>query len=151
MSDEFKSNGLEEGRAVPEPLLRWTGTLLNRSGQKVRDLFENRMSGSGLKSKHYSALILLEDGAKTQIELGRMLWVDRTSMVALVDELEASGDAKRERHPEDRRAYLIGLTEQGQVTLAKARHIADEVEGEIFSALSDEEREQLRELLTRLI
>ncbi len=151
MTDEFNSTQEEQGRTVPEPLLRWTGTLLNRSAQKVRDLFEGRMSGSGLKSKHYSALILLEDGAKTQVELGRMLWVDRTSMVALVDELEDSGDAKRERHPDDRRTYLVGLTDQGRATLAKATSIADEVEREIFSALSEAEREQLRRLLTRLI
>ncbi|RYX84728.1 MarR family transcriptional regulator [bacterium] len=151
MTDELKEDGYEEKRIVPEPLMRWTGAILGRASQKVRDSFENRMSGSCLKSRHYGALILLEDGAKTQIELGRLLWIDRTTMVALVDELEKSGDVKRERHPEDRRAYLIQLTEQGQVTLARARQIADEVEDEIFSALSDQEREQLRELLGRLI
>ncbi|BCM93254.1 transcriptional regulator SlyA [Abditibacteriota bacterium] len=151
MTDELEEKCGDARRSVPEPLLRWTGALLSRASQRVRDSFENRMSGSSLKSKHYGALILLEDGPKTQIELGRQLWVDRTSMVALVDELESSGDVKRERHPEDRRAYLIQLTEQGQTTLKRAREIADEVENEIFSTLSDTERNQLRGLLARLI
>ncbi|RYZ77982.1 MAG: MarR family transcriptional regulator [Proteobacteria bacterium] len=150
MTDELEDS-IEEKRVVPEPLMRWTGAILSRASQRVRDSFENRMSGSCLKSKHYGALILLEDGPKTQIELGRQLWVDRTSMVALVDELERSGDVKREKHPDDRRAYLIQLTEQGKTSLQHAREIADEVEDEIFSALSEEEREQLRELLARLI
>jgi DNA-binding MarR family transcriptional regulator len=150
MSDEFKGNDTA-GRTVPEPLLRWTGSLLNRAAQKVRDSFEGRMSGSGLKSKHYSALILLDHTPATQVELGRMLWVDRTSMVTLVDELEASGDVRRERQRGDRRAYSLSLTEQGRETLERARAIADEVEAEIFSGLSPEEREQLRALLARLI
>ncbi len=150
MSDEFKENEVA-ARTIPEPLLHWTGVLLNRSAQKVRDAVEGRMSGSGLKSKHVSALILLDHAPATQIELGRMLWVDRTSMVALVDELEASGDVRRERHPEDRRAYSLSLTEQGRETLGHGRRIADEVEAEIFSGLSSEEREQLRALLARLI
>ncbi len=151
MTDELVEKCCEDKRSVPEPMMRWTGAILGRVSQKVRDSFENRMSGSILKSKHYGALILLEDGPKTQIDLGRQLWVDRTSMVALVDDLEKNGDVKRERHPEDRRAYLIQLTEQGITTLARAREIADEVEDEIFSALSDEERDQLRRLLARLI
>lgn len=61
-------------RTIPEPLLRWTGVLLNRSAQKARDALEGRMSGSGLKAKHVSALILLDAAPATQIELGRMLW-----------------------------------------------------------------------------
>ncbi len=149
MTDKFPEE--VEARTVAEPLLRWTGSLLNRSAQKVRDSFEGRMSGSGLKSKHYSALILLDQAPATQIELGRMLWIDRTSMVALVDELERSGDVLRERHPDDRRAYALSLTPQGRETLGHARRIADEVEAEIFSPLSPEEREQLRALLSRLI
>ena len=151
MTDELKREVCEEKRDIPEPLMRWTGAILSRASQRVRDCFESRTSDSCLKSKHYGALILLEDGPKTQIELGRQLWIDRTSMVALVDELEKSGNVKRERHPEDRRAYLIQLTEQGKVSLARARDIADAVEDEIFSALTDEERDQLRRLLAQLI
>ena len=151
MTDEILTAHPAEDLTVPEPLLRWTGALLGRAAQKVRDSFESHFKGSGLKAKHYSALILLDDGPKTQIELGRMLWVDRTSMVSLVDALESSGDVRRERHPEDRRAYLLQLTDQGRATLVHARQVADEVEREIFSALSDDERAQLRGLLARLL
>ncbi len=139
-----------ETRTVPEPLLRWTGALLNRSAQKVRDLFENRMSGSGLTSKHCSAIMLLDNGAKTPVELGRMLWVDRASMMTMLAELEESGNVQRENEAPNEQ-LRIELSEQGRETLARARQIADEVEAEIFSALSDEEREQLRGLLARLI
>ena len=151
MTDELKVVEYDRVRAVPELLKRWTAALLGRAAQRVRESFEYRMSESGLKSKHYGALILLEDGPLTQIELARLLWVDRTTMVAIVDDLEASGNVKRERHPEDRRAYALHLTALGRESLAKAQRIADEVESEIFSALSDDERQQLRELLSRLI
>lgn len=150
MIDDFQEGELAP-RTIPEPLLRWTGVLLNRSAQKVRDAVEGRMSGSGLKAKHVSTLILLDVAPATQIELGRMLWVDRTSMSAMIADLEASGAVVRERQRGDRRADALSLTEQGRETLGHARRIADEVEAEIFSPLSQEERELLRALLARLI
>lgn len=71
-------------------------------------------------------------------------------MSAMIDDLEASGDALRERQRGDRRA-LVSLTERGRETLSHARRIVDEVEAEIFAPLSGDERELLRALLARLI
>ena len=40
--------------------------------------------------------------------------VDRTTMVAIVDELEAAGFVDRQRNPEDRRAYALEATDAGR-------------------------------------
>jgi len=150
MTDDIAEQEIA-GRAVPEPLKKWTGTLLNRTTQKLLECFESRINGSGLKAKHFTALVLLENAPTTQIELGRMLWVDRTSMTAMVDELEARDYVRREKHPADRRAYLVTLTAHGKQTLDRVRRVADETEAEVLSPLSPDELETLRALLARLV
>jgi DNA-binding MarR family transcriptional regulator len=49
----------------------------------------------------------------TQAALGEALRIDRTTMVALIDELEARGYVQRKRHPDDRRAFLVHPTKAG--------------------------------------
>src|SRR3954469_22897037 len=51
-------------------------------------------------------LIAARDGAIQQ-ELGAAMGVDPSTMVALIDELERAGLAKRRPHPTDRRARAV--------------------------------------------
>jgi DNA-binding MarR family transcriptional regulator len=48
-----------------------------------------------------------ERGSLSQQAIGERLRIDRTTMVALIDDLERGGYVKRERNPHDRRAYVI--------------------------------------------
>jgi DNA-binding MarR family transcriptional regulator len=50
------------------------------------------------------------------------LRIDRTTMVALLDDLEAKGYVARQRHPHDRRAFLVHPTDSGR--LAKVDAVA---------------------------
>jgi DNA-binding MarR family transcriptional regulator len=77
---------------------------------------------------------LVESAPNTQIELGRMLWIDRTSMTAMIDDLEARDYVRRERHPDDRRAYLVSLTRTASKRL-RARVVADETEAEVLAPI----------------
>ena len=49
----------------------------------------------------------------TQQQLGRAIGMDPSSMVSTIDELEAKGWVERRRHPTDRRAYALHITERG--------------------------------------
>lgn len=143
----------ERERAAPIPpvLGRWTATLLSRAAQRLREQFEERIAPLGLRSKHYGALVLLQNGPLTQVEIGRSLWVDRTSMVAIVDDLTRLGLVERARHPEDRRAYAVTLTAQGRVVLEEATGAVEAVEAHCFAPLSAAERAQLRSLLQKIL
>src|SRR5215469_925915 len=57
------------------------------------------------------------------LTLGDMLRVDRTTMVSLVDDLERKGYVVRQRHPRDRRAFLVQPTEAGRAAKAQAMAI----------------------------
>ena len=57
----------------------------------------------------------------TQKALEDMLRIDRTTMVALIDDLERTGFVIRQCHPRDRRAFLVWPTESGRTaTTARA-------------------------------
>ncbi len=129
---------------------RWTGTLLSRAAQRLREDFEARLSDLELKSKHYGILIALRDGPLTQVELGRALWIDRTTMVSMIDELARLELVERAAHPEDRRAHAVTLTAKGIEVERAATKAADEVEAEFFATLSEKERATLRELLDKI-
>lgn len=152
MVDE-KSEGcsIRQEREIPRALGRWTATLLSRAAQQMRERFEERIAPLGLKSKHYGTLILLQDGPMTQVEIGRSLWVDRTTMVGLVDDLMHAGLVERARHPEDRRAHAVTLTDRGREALEQATKMVDETEADFFAPLSVDEREQLRTLLLKIL
>src|SRR3954471_1732542 len=81
-------------------------------------------------------LIAARDGAIQQ-ELGAAMGVDPSTMVALIDELERAGLAKRRPHPTDRRARAVTITPKGRRVLEQGRRMASQVEDEVLGGLSD--------------
>ena len=62
--------------------------------------------------------------------------VDPSTMVQLVDELEAAGLAKRRPHPRDRRAREVVLTAKGRRLRERGRQMAGQVENEVLGGLT---------------
>ena len=59
-----------------------------------------------------------------QQQIGSAMRIDPSTMVALVDQLEGAGLAKRRPHPQDRRAREVLITPKGRRTLMRARELA---------------------------
>ena len=57
---------------------------------------------------------------------------------------------QRRRHPTDRRAHALHITDEGRQTLARGRRLAGAAQNELLAPLDDAERAQLHELLLRL-
>src|SRR5689334_21859723 len=57
--------------------------------------------------------VLYHGGPVTQAHLAEAVGVTPRNVTTLVDALEATGFARREPHPTDRRAVLVHLTERG--------------------------------------
>ena len=105
-----------------------------------------------LTGKHLGLLsVIIDEGPLSQQALGQRVGVDRTTVVAVVDDLEAAGFVQRRRNPEDRRAYALEATSAGRSWQAKARNAVIEAEREILAPLSPAERRQLVELLQRVL
>jgi DNA-binding MarR family transcriptional regulator len=86
----------------------------------------------------------------TQQDLADHSRVDRSSMVAVLDELESRGLAERRPDPADRRKRSIHLTDEGRAQLKQMRAIARQVGEQTFAALTPDERATLHQLLRKL-
>ena len=86
-----------------------------------------------------------------QQELGSAMGVDPSTMVSLIDQLEAAGLAKRRPHPTDRRAREVVITPKGRRALERGRQMANQVEDEVLRGLSATERRELLSLLRRAL
>jgi DNA-binding MarR family transcriptional regulator len=86
-----------------------------------------------------------------QQELGSAMGIDPSTMVALIDQLEGAGLAKRRPSARDRRAREVTITPKGRRVLERARKAAAQVEDEVLRGLSGAERSQLLTLLRRAL
>jgi DNA-binding MarR family transcriptional regulator len=132
-------------------LVRNTGYLLSRMGFYASRHFAQRLETLGLTPRMWGAMNVLDhEGAVTQQQLGRAIAMDPSTVVATIDELEARGWVERRRHPHDRRAHALHITDGGRDTLARGRQLARGAQEELLAPLSEPERAQLHELLLRL-
>jgi MarR family transcriptional regulator, lower aerobic nicotinate degradation pathway regulator len=94
---------------------------------------------------------LSESGPLSQQDLGRALRINPSNLVGLLDLLEADGMLVRVRDTHDRRRHLVTITPLGRRRLIRAWEAAEAAESDLLSPLSDQEREQLRSMLERLV
>jgi DNA-binding MarR family transcriptional regulator len=120
-------------------------------GHVAAKQFAAKMEVLGLTPRMWGALNVLDaEGEITQQTLGKCTGIDPSSMVSTIDDLEAAGLVERRRHPSDRRAHALHVTELGCETLAKGRALARHAQEDLLAPLSTEERRQLHDLLFRL-
>jgi DNA-binding MarR family transcriptional regulator len=137
--------------SVPAPSER-AGGLLFLASQAAQQLANERLSPLGITAREFGVLTLLASaGELSQQAIGEKLRIDRTTMVAMIDALERAGLARRERDPNDRRAYAVKLTPRGRTKQRRAAETLDNARDEFFAPLSKREREQLLALLKRLV
>jgi DNA-binding MarR family transcriptional regulator len=145
--------------ALPASLHRRLGGVLSWAAENAQEVANRALEPLGLTVKHFVVMTFLryeteregEREALSQQAIGERLRIDRTTMVALIDSLERAGYVKRERNPDDRRAYVIMLTPAGKKAQARAEKAVDAHALEFFGRLSEAERAELHRLLTCLI
>ncbi|WP_208295856.1 MarR family winged helix-turn-helix transcriptional regulator [Paenarthrobacter nitroguajacolicus] len=117
--------------------------LLSQASHNLTTRMTAAFEGIGLAPRAHMVLAAAADGEHSQIELARLLGLDKTTMVVTIDELEAAGLAERRQSPTDRRTRIIAVTKAGEGTLRDADRIAREVRDAVLSPLTLHEREAL--------
>lgn len=110
----------------------------------MRDLSEGRGSQKRI------LILLLETGPITQRELTERLGIQPGSASEVISKLENAGLVTRTESEADRRTVDVALTEEGSRLAEEAKAQRAGRHGEMFSALSGEERAQLLGLLERV-
>lgn len=106
----------------------------------------------GARGYHYRILAALEEfGVASQAELGRRCSMDRSDVVAAINELAEQGRVERTPDPDDRRRNRVTLTDVGHRHLRRMDGVLDRVQDELLEPLSADDRQTLTRLLTRLL
>lgn len=116
-----KIDPLARKRIDDATLRQLVGYNLKRLFNLVKSDLAQTLQPFGLRMLTYTALVLIRDnpGLK-QSDLARAMDVERSNMVAILDELENLGLIRRDRVPQDRRSYALLVTETGAATCGQA-------------------------------
>jgi DNA-binding MarR family transcriptional regulator len=143
------------GMSPPESaaqLTQRTGYLAHKVGYLIIRDVEEALEPLKVSSRSYFVLAAVgQSPPPSQNDLARLLSIDPTTIVAVVDELERAGLIARRRNVADRRRYDLVLTPAGAETLDRAHQIADETEARFFAPLNRAQRDQLHGFLALLL
>lgn len=109
----------------------------------------------GLRPWEYEVLATLRrtnpDAGLTPTELGEALLASSATLTNRIDQLERAGLVERRNHPDDRRALLVRLTDEGRTQVDRAVEAYLEKEQELLETLTIRERKSLEGLLRKLL
>ena len=138
------------GHAV-EPLCSDLGWLLSRAGHALVTELTAALEDLGVSPRARCVLATAMSGEHTQIEIARIVGLDKTTMVVTLDELEAKGLAERRPSSTDRRARVIAVTKAGRELARRAEQISSQVQDEVLATLPAPQREALLDGLRTLV
>ncbi len=109
-----------------------------------------RFLSEGKGSQKRILIILYEEGGMTQRELTERIGIQPGSASEVIGKLESAGLIRRTPSPTDRRTTDIRLTEQGEVKAKEAAQQRRTRHEEMFSRLSEEEKNVLLMIAEKL-
>ena len=128
------------------------GYLLARAHGLFREFMARALDGSGLHMGHLVVVASLHArNDLTQAQLAQISGIEKSSIVLFLDHLEAGGWVERRRHPSDRRAHLVHLTEDGRRRFAPVGVKLYAAQEQALGIFSPEERGRFEGNLRRLI
>ena len=130
------------------------GRLVKAADNAITREINNEMRVEGTTSTQVEVLTRLArapGGTLSFKELEVASRVSQPSMWGVVSRLEKAGLVITEVHPEDARARLVHITPAGLAKLEGCQEILDSVERRIASCMTEAERDELINLLNRII
>ncbi|WP_405162373.1 MarR family transcriptional regulator [Nocardia sp. NBC_01499] len=132
-------------RALPTRLVNQVALVANRATERA-------LSATGSRRYHYALLAALgEFGSISQADLGRRTRIDRSDIVATVNELADRGFVERSPDSGDRRRKIVTITAAGMAHLTELDERLAGAQDELLAGLNPAERAELVRLLTRIL
>ncbi|WP_280495355.1 MarR family winged helix-turn-helix transcriptional regulator [Nocardia asiatica] len=132
-------------RVLPSRLVNQVALVANRATERA-------LEPTGSRRYHYALLATLREfGPASQAELGRRTRIDRSDVVAVVNDLAARGLVERTPDPADRRRNIVTLTAAGARHLEELHERLAVAQDELLAGFSAADRDTLVTLLTRIL
>ena len=126
--------------------------LLHAAVDRMSAELDDAAKAIGLNDvRDWLVLAALDDGQqRTQLELSRMVCVDKTTLISVLDRLEKQDLIVRTVDPADRRVRIPTITPAGREVYAKFATARDAAEARALDGVEPGERALLLRLLARI-
>jgi DNA-binding MarR family transcriptional regulator len=142
-------------RLLPEPdqaAIPSVEHLVTQALYRLRRLADRELAGTGLRTRHFGVVPALDlFGPCSQLELARVLSLTEPTIAQHVDELVTAGLATRDQDRHDRRRNAVELTDLGRERVPLLLAAMRQVEGYVRTMLGRDGRQELHELLTKIL
>lgn len=137
--------------SIPAETHRLFGSTLAQTARQWRRAVDRKLEPYGLTEATWLPLIHVAraPGPVRQKDLAESLALDSSSVVRLLDNLQAAGLIER-REGTDRRTKDIHLTALGRTTVERVEGISREVRERALVGVSDDDIEKVYELLEQI-
>jgi DNA-binding MarR family transcriptional regulator len=128
------------------------GYLLKHAQLRFFELGALALAPLAINGREAAVLRAIDAGLPvSQGEIARAMGVDRTTMVALIDDLQLKGLVQRCQDPDDRRKNVVELTDAGRATVRQAARVVEQAERDFLAPLSAGEAAQFKKTLRALL
>lgn len=128
------------------------GYLVNRVRTSLFNAIDQELAPLEVTSAQYIIMAQLFYGmAESPSQLCQSISYDPGAMTRMIDRLEAKGVIRRVRHPQDRRALTLELTDEGKAVFPKLRLSVIRVMNRFLKGFTKTEARQLESLLQRVL
>ncbi|PRY89421.1 MarR family winged helix-turn-helix transcriptional regulator [Donghicola tyrosinivorans] len=130
------------------------GHMIRRLHQKSTQVFTKRMTDAGhdLTAVQFSALDAIHSlPGSDQATIAEAIAYDRATIGGVIDRLERKGLVQRSVSPKDRRARVLHLTTAGERHYKDVLPVIIDLQDDILSGLTDEERSLLAPLIRKTV
>ncbi|RMI33381.1 MarR family winged helix-turn-helix transcriptional regulator [Nocardia stercoris] len=126
--------------------------LLKHAHLRLNELVAAELAEHPVSGRELAVLTVVAGNEPiSQQQAAARLGVDRTTMVALLDELERKQLLSRHPNPADRRVNIVEMTPRGETVRAEARAAADRAEGRFLAALEPDTAAGLKRALRTVL
>jgi DNA-binding MarR family transcriptional regulator len=131
---------------------RRLGYLLKHAQQRMEELNTEALAPFGIDGRELGILLVIAGHEPdSQQQAAQRLGIDRTSMVARLDALEAKGLVSRHPHATDRRRNVVELTATGRDAVRRASAASERAEAALLGSLAPRDADRFRDALRAIV
>lgn len=154
-ADRYRADVAAYVAAGGEETVQRVTTAINGLHKRLGQWYDRQLVDLGLSQGEWAVLSRLatcpEGSAMTPTQLADTAGIAPSSMTHRLDRMTGRGLITRSTDPANRTRVLVTLTQTGWEMFSSAIQESDVVEGDVLSALTPQERQQLAGLLEQVI
>jgi MarR family transcriptional regulator for hemolysin len=135
-----------------KPSIDPIGLFVTRSAKAVSRAFDDALADQGGTLPTWLVMAAVAGGLRdSQRTIAADLGIEGATLTHHLRRMEADGLVRRERDPQDKRAQLVELTDEGRHRFGSLLATVQDFDRQLRTGFTDAELATLRELLGRLV